>query len=89
MKSMNKYMMICAMASFSLLSGCSSTSSSQGTEVAQEKSELVCEVVAKTGSHMKKRRCVSKAQARLERERAQEELRRNQLGGGKTDKTTL
>ena len=84
---MNKYLMMAAtLLTASALSGCNSTSNSQGTEVAQQKSELVCEVVAKTGSHMKKRRCVSQAQARLEREQAQEEIRRNQMGGSKTTK---
>ena len=66
-----------------LLTACagSKAGNSQEKKVAQSNSDRVCTKSVTVGSHFKKKRCVSKEQAELEREESQELLRRGSNQG--------
>lgn len=59
---------------------CSSSTTKPGDKSA-DTSNLVCEKTATTGTHMKRKRCVSREQAERERLAAQDYMRKNTKSG--------
>lgn len=58
-----------------LLGGCASTSDDEATVAANQGEELVCEYYKPTGSHVKKRFCVTKSQKEAQRIKEERDMR--------------
>lgn len=74
---------VSALISVILLTACQSTSDNDANVASTNKknNNVVCENMATTGSHIKKRTCMSKAQAKAIQKDAQESMRRAQERG--------
>lgn len=65
------------------LAACASNKN-EGTLASADTSNLVCEQTVKTGSHMKRKRCITPEQAKAEKLAAQEYIRNNTAGRSTT-----
>jgi uncharacterized protein YcfL len=76
-----KYLGIVVIATLCI--GCSSNQQKTDSQSASN-SDLVCEYTMKTGSHIKKKRCISRQQAEIERSMAESFIRDQGMDTGST-----
>lgn len=65
------------------LAACASNTT-EGNVASSDTGNLVCEQIAKTGSHMKRKRCITQEQSEAEKLAAQEYMRNNTTGRSST-----
>jgi len=76
---MNKVILtLCAISLLSACSGTKSANNANGTQKVASNKNIVCERTAGTGSHLKKKTCMTRAQAKALKQQSQEDMRRAQ-----------